>query len=108
MNDDKKEDDLLAHTIWRRSEKLKEAFNMFDKDGDGRITQKELADVLQQLGQTPSEKELSDMIAEVDQDGNKEIDFKEFATMMSSKLQFQAGEDPEKETREAFSLFDKN
>lgn len=42
---------------------------MFDKDGDGRITSKELGTVLRSLGQNPTESELRDMINEVDVDG---------------------------------------
>lgn len=42
---------------------------MFDKDGDGRITAKELGTVLKSLGQNPTETELRDMINEVDSDG---------------------------------------
>ena len=57
---------------------FKEAFNIFDKDKDGYITTRELGDIMKNLGQSPSEAELQDMINEVDIDGNGTIDFKEF------------------------------
>lgn len=42
---------------------------MFDKDGDGTITTKELGTVMRSLGQNPTESELQDMVNEVDIDG---------------------------------------
>ena len=48
---------------------FKEAFSLFDKDGDGCITTKELGTVMRNLGQNPTESELQDMINEVDADG---------------------------------------
>ena len=48
---------------------LKEAFSLFDKDGDGTISSKELGTVMRSLGQNPTEEQLLDMINEVDADG---------------------------------------
>merc|ERR1712233_104878 len=65
---------------------FKEAFSLFDKDGDGTITTKELGTVMRSLGQTPTEAELQDMINEVDADGSGTIDFAEFLSLMSKKM----------------------
>lgn len=48
---------------------IKEAFQLFDKDGSGFISSKELGMVMRSLGQNPTEQELMDMINEVDVDG---------------------------------------
>lgn len=84
---------------------FKEAFSLFDKDGDGSITTKELGTVMRSLGQNPTEADLQDMINEVDVDGNGTIDFPEFLTMMARKLK---DVDAEAEIREAFKVFDKD
>ncbi|KAL3873879.1 hypothetical protein ACJMK2_036962 [Sinanodonta woodiana] len=84
---------------------LREAFSLFDKDGDGDISVKELGSVMKSLGQNPSEKELEDMIREVDVDGNGTIDFDEFLQMMGRKMK---ETDTEEEIKEAFKLFDKD
>ncbi|MEW8548701.1 MAG: EF-hand domain-containing protein [Candidatus Thiodiazotropha sp.] len=48
---------------------FKEAFSLFDKNGDGTISSKELGIVMRAIGQNPTEAELTDMINEVDADG---------------------------------------
>ncbi|KAK8684716.1 hypothetical protein V6N13_040732 [Hibiscus sabdariffa] len=84
---------------------FKEAFNFFDKDGDGCITVEELATVIRSLDQNPSEEELQDMIREVDADGNGSIEFSEFLSLMAKKMQ---ETDAEEELKEAFKVFDKD
>uniref|UniRef100_A0A8C9PU37 EF-hand domain-containing protein n=1 Tax=Spermophilus dauricus TaxID=99837 RepID=A0A8C9PU37_SPEDA len=84
---------------------FKEAFPLFDKDGNGTITTKELATVMWSLGQNPTEAELQDMINEVDADGIGTIDFPEFLlTMMARKMK---DADSKEEIREALCVFDK-
>jgi calmodulin len=84
---------------------FKEAFALFDKDGDGTITTKELGTVMRSLGQNPTEAELQDMINEVDADGNGTIDFPEFLNLMARKMK---DTDSEEELKEAFKVFDKD
>jgi calmodulin len=48
----------------------KEAFSLFDKDGDGTIAIKDLRTVMRSLGRNPTDAELEDITNEVDWDGN--------------------------------------
>ena len=84
---------------------FKEAFALFDKDGDGTITTKELGTVMRSLGQNPTEAELQDMVNEVDADGSGTIEFPEFLNLMAKKMQ---DTDSEDELVEAFKVFDKD
>ncbi|KMZ76016.1 putative Calmodulin [Zostera marina] len=84
---------------------FKEAFLLFDKDGDGCITMDELATVIRSLGQNPTKEELLDMMNEVDVDGNGTIEFNEFLHLMARKMK---ETDADEELREAFKVFDKD
>ncbi|KAK3093733.1 hypothetical protein FSP39_019382 [Pinctada imbricata] len=86
-------------------EEFKEAFSLFDKDGDGNVTTKELGTVMRSLGQNPTEAELQDMINEMDTDGNGTVDFPEFLTLMARKL---SDADSVEDLIEAFRVFDKD
>ena len=79
-----------------------EAFQLFDKDGNGSVEAAELAEVLTALGQTPSDADIQKMIAEVDADANGSIEFPEFLKMMASRHNVK---DNEEEIQEAFKVF---
>lgn len=93
--------DLTEETI----KEFREAFSLFDKDGDGSISVQELGTVMRNMGQNPTDGELQQMISEVDADGNGLIDFAEFVTLMARKMN---NTDKDAEIREAFSVFDKD
>merc|ERR1712176_1715542 len=57
---------------------LREAFKMFDRDGDGFITLKELKKVSMMLGNIMGQEEIEEFMREADVDGNGMLDYDEF------------------------------
>ena len=84
---------------------MREAFALFDKNGDGTITVQELGTVMRQLAQNPSNEELADMINEVDIDGNGTLDFEEFCNLQARQMK---DKNQEQELQERFKLFDRD
>ncbi|XP_072376559.1 calmodulin-alpha-like isoform X2 [Diabrotica undecimpunctata] len=66
-------------------EELKEAFRVFDKNNDGLISSNELRHVMTSLGERLSEEEVNDMIKEADLDGDGQVNYEEFVTILTSK-----------------------
>eukprot|EP00826_Nyctotherus_ovalis_P049524 TRINITY_DN599_c0_g3_i4.p2 TRINITY_DN599_c0_g3~~TRINITY_DN599_c0_g3_i4.p2 ORF type:complete len:209 (-),score=72.37 TRINITY_DN599_c0_g3_i4:103-729(-) len=67
----------LRHEDITSSEKLKEAFKIFDKDGDGHITVKEIKEVL-----GGNDEAVAELVKAADLDGDGQISFDEFTQMM--------------------------
>ena len=88
-----------------KTKELKEAFTMFDRDKDGLINYNELGNVLKSQGFSPTNQELLEMIADVDENEDDKINFEEFLILMHSRLK---KADIENELNEAFSVYDKN
>ncbi|CAH8277307.1 unnamed protein product [Arabidopsis lyrata] len=63
---------------------LKEAFELYDLDGNGRISAKELHSVMKNLGEKCSVQDCKKMISKVDIDGDGCVNFDEFKKMMSN------------------------
>ncbi|XP_045503086.1 calcium-binding protein 2-like isoform X1 [Colias croceus] len=92
---------------------FREAFRLFDKDGDGTITKEELGRVMRSLGQFARVEELQDMLQEVDSDGDGNVSFEEFVNILSKSMSGSGGntssaEQEERELRDAFRVFDKH
>merc|ERR1719458_532736 len=58
-------------------EELKEAFRIYDRDGQGFITTDVLKEILREIDSTLTEDDLLNIIEEVDEDGSGTLDFDE-------------------------------
>ncbi|RRT53688.1 hypothetical protein B296_00029229 [Ensete ventricosum] len=63
---------------------LREAFDVYDLDGNGLISAEELHRVMSRLGEKCSVKDCSRMIRPVDADGDGNVNFEEFKKMMAN------------------------
>lgn len=86
-------------------QELKRVFQMFDRNGDGRITRKELKDSLENLGIHMTEPDMVAMIEKIDANGDGCVDIDEFGDLYQSIMD---EKDEEEDIREAFNVFDQN
>lgn len=59
-------------------EEIMRAFKLFDTDGSGKITMRDIKNVAEQLGEKISDEELHEMIKEADLDKDGSVDASEF------------------------------
>ncbi|KAK9718012.1 EF-hand domain pair [Popillia japonica] len=62
---------------------LKEAFRLYDREGNGYITTGVLREILKELDDKITSEELDMMIQEIDSDGSGTVDFDEFMEVMT-------------------------
>ncbi|XP_063974796.1 troponin C-like isoform X1 [Diachasmimorpha longicaudata] len=62
---------------------LKEAFRLYDKEGNGYIPTSSLREILAALDDQITPDQMDGMIAEIDTDGSGTVDFDEFMEMMT-------------------------
>ena len=67
------------------AEDIREAFKVFDKDGNGYVSATELRHVMSKLGVQFTDEELLEMFVEADMDGDGQVNFTEFSLMMTAK-----------------------
>lgn len=94
----------VASLTEEQKEEFKEAFALFDKDGDGTISAKELVVVMRSIGLTPSVDEIQKMMDDIVPGNEGEIEFDGFMQLMALKLKETEIED---ELKEAFKSIDK-
>eukprot|EP00938_MAST-03A_sp_MAST-3A-sp1_P000652 g652.t1 len=80
----------------------RDAFLQYDKDRSGSIDQWELKEVLEAMGQTPTDEELFQMINDVDDNASGSIDFTEFLKVVEKQKERTAKFDDESDILDAF------
>ena len=61
-----------------RRKEFQDIFDQYDKDKDGKISGRELANVMFSMGLSPTDDEINAMIKEVDLNNDGKIDLDEF------------------------------
>jgi calmodulin len=65
-------------------EAFREVFGLFDMNGGGTIDAQELHSALDSVDIRLTKEEIEDVLCVMDEDGNGEVDFEEFLTLMTS------------------------
>ncbi|KAE9394735.1 Ca2+-binding EF-hand superfamily protein [Gymnopus androsaceus JB14] len=86
-----------------QKQEIKEAFELFDQDKDGRIDYHELKVAMRALGFDMKKAEVLKILRDHDKTGHGYMDFEDFAKIMSGRI---LDRDPLEEIRRAFQLFD--
>jgi len=86
---------------------LRKAFDMFDKENKGFIHTDMVSTILRTMGQTFEDRDLKDLIDDIDTDGSGELEFDEFLQLAARFLVEEDSEAMQEELREAFRLYDK-
>ncbi|KAK8520861.1 hypothetical protein V6N13_076996 [Hibiscus sabdariffa] len=82
---------------------MKEAFTLFDTDGDGKIAPSELGILMRSLGGNPTQAQLKSIISE--EKLTAPFDFARFLDLMSKHMKL---EPFDKQLRDAFKVLDKD
>ncbi|KAJ8492038.1 hypothetical protein OPV22_013759 [Ensete ventricosum] len=86
---------------------LRNIFDRFDMDGDGSLTQLELAALLRSLGLKPDGDQIHAMLAGMDANGNGSVEFEELVAALGPVMTEQAMID-QKQLLEVFRCFDRD
>ena len=85
----------------------KEIFGLYDKQANGTIQSKDLGEVLRAVGQNPTKKELDEIKAKVDPQGNKPLAFADYLKIQNRAEGWKA-HGTEEEFVQGFAVFDRD
>ncbi|KAK7871881.1 hypothetical protein R5R35_006461 [Gryllus longicercus] len=74
---------LIEEDTEAMQEELREAFRLYDKEGNGYISTNVLREILRELDDKVTNEDLDMMIEEIDSDGSGTVDFDEFMEVMT-------------------------
>ena len=94
----------MFNDISQDKDKYKKIFEMYDNNKDGNVNSIELANILKAIDINVSDEEIRDIIFELDLEGNGEINYEDFLTIVKRR---EKNVDKEEEVLNAFKLFDK-
>ncbi|XP_069106393.1 uncharacterized protein [Argopecten irradians] len=86
---------------------IKETFQLFDIDHDGKISTDEIANVLDNLGMSTNKKIVDDVIKRLDADDNGTVDYEEFEDFITKSGFLQSlPDETDQEMLAAFQILD--
>ncbi len=69
-----------------KSEELKAAFRLFDKNKDGYITRAELKSAMRKIGEPVTDKEAASLVKQADLDKDGKVNYDEFVKALANKI----------------------
>lgn len=93
-----------AITKDERDEEIKSIFELFDKNGDGKLENSEIKSFMNAIGRDPSDEEIQKLIEKADSDKNGFITIDEFLVYMDDVYVLQP--DQIEDLVDAFKIFD--
>ncbi|CAF1048634.1 unnamed protein product [Rotaria sp. Silwood1] len=96
----------MANTLTNAQRReLKDAFDVFDTDGSGKISHRELGNIFKALNVKVDDNQLKHLVNEMDTNGSGQIEFDEFCRVMAETYFKSYSQD---ELRVAFRQFDQD
>ncbi|EWS71123.1 calmodulin-domain kinase (macronuclear) [Tetrahymena thermophila SB210] len=96
---------VIDDSVFIEDEKLRKAFSLFDKDGDGYITQQEIQNVLG-VGMDFDSETWTKIVAEVDENGDGQVSFEEFKKIMQTLVKQETSQKRKQQKKKSLVMED--